>query len=133
MPFLKTHTSQEDLTCVHVSVLGAVIASGVGKNGKGGGESVGETDLILLKNSLPKLFVGTMLHGSLGKFNSSSPRSSVANKDRRDTDVIQIVAEVIKAVRRPHLSTTIKHNIVLKILTIPRAIIAVVLAISEKS
>jgi hypothetical protein len=92
-------------------VFGIPIASGVGKSGNGGGESVGEIDLTLFKNSLFKFLI--IKQGSLGTLNNSSPLSNVARSDKRDTDVIQIVADVIKAVRLPHLSTTIKHKRVL--------------------
>lgn len=117
-------------------MFGAVIANGVGKSGNGGGAPVGDTDFVLYKNSLPlkKLLFEdpTLLHGSFGKFNSSSPRSNVASNDKRETAVMHIVVDVINAVRRPHFSTTIKHNKVLKTLTTPKAIVDVTLAMSKK-
>lgn len=128
---ISSVTSHDALTWVQVSVFGAFIANGVGNSGKGGGEPVGEIDFILFRNSFSMVFVVTKLHGSFEKFNNSSPLSNVASKDKRDTDVMQIVAEVIRAVRRPHLSTTIKQSIVLKTLTTPRAIMDVTFAMSE--
>ena len=109
------------------------MANGVGNKGYGGGEPVGDIDLALLKYSAPKLIGGTILQGSLGKFNNSSPLSNVANKDKSDTEVMQIVAEVMRAVLLPHLSTTIKHSTVLKTRTTPRAIMEVTFAMSVQN
>lgn len=63
--------------------------------------------------------------------NVSSPLSKVASSDNRDTAVMHMVAEVIRAVLRPHLSTTTNESIVLNTFTIPSATDAVVCATSE--
>lgn len=60
----------------------------------------------------------------------SSLLSMVANNDNNDIVVIQIVADVIRAVRRPHLSTMINDSTVLNTFTTPRDIKAVISATS---
>lgn len=65
---------------------------------------------------------GIFLHGSRTRFKESSLLSIVANNDNSDIVVMQIVADVIKAVRRPQRSTTANANEVLKTFIIPRAI-----------
>lgn len=120
----EKYTSQDALICVHVSGLGGTIANGVGSKGNGGGDPVGKMVWVLtssLRWFLQWLFITSRL---------SSPLSIVASKDSNDIVVMQIVADVIRAVRRPHLSTMIKDNIVLNTFTIASDIKAVTSATS---
>lgn len=105
------------------------MAKGVGNKGKGGGEPAGISVLEGSPNSL--MFDENSLHLSMVKLRESSPLSKVANKASRDIVVIQIVAEVIRAVRRPQRSTTISANTLLNNFTTPRAMEVVISAASE--
>lgn len=124
-------TSQVVFTCVQGIASGAVIAKGVGNNGKGGGDPIGKFELLIVSVTFGPDTI--FLQGSRMKLRESSPLSIVAKRDKREIVVIHIVAEVIKAVRRPHLSTTTKARIVLKTLIIPRAIEAATSASSTKA
>lgn len=118
-----TRTSQDALIWVHVSGLGATIANGVGSKGNGGGDPAGITFCTFswLLWFLQWLFTISRL---------SSPLSIVASKDNNDIVVMQMVADVISAVRRPHLSTMTRDSIVLKTFTTPSDIKAVISATS---
>ena len=124
-------TSQVVFTCVQGFASGAVIAKGVGNKGKGGGDPIGKFGLLIVSVTFGATTI--FLQGSRIKFRESSPLSIVAKRDKREIVVIHIVAEVIKAVRRPHLSTTTRARRVLKTLIIPRAIEAATSASSAKS
>lgn len=56
----------------------------------------------------------------------------MASRDNSDIVVMQMVADVIRAVRRPHLSTMTRDNIVLNTFTMPSDISAVTSATSVK-
>ena len=56
----------------------------------------------------------------------------MASRDNSDIVVMQMVADVISAVRRPHLSTMTRDNIVLNTFTMPSDIKAVTSATSVK-
>lgn len=57
----------------------------------------------------------------------------MASKDNSDIVVMQMVADVIRAVRRPHLSTMTRDNMVLNTFTMPSDIKAVTSATSVRT